>query len=37
MAVQTVKAVINGQTVNLMYNQETQAWEAQTTAPATSS
>lgn len=37
MAVQTVKAVINGQTVNLTYNQEIQAWEAQTTAPATSS
>lgn len=37
MAVKTVKAVVNGQTVNLTYNQETQAWEAQTTAPSKSS
>ena len=37
MAVQTVKAVVNGQTVNLQFNEGTQAWEATTTAPATSS
>lgn len=33
----SVKAVVNGQTVNLQYNGETQAWEATTTAPSTSS
>ena len=37
MAVQTVKAVVNGQTVNLQFNEGTQAREATTTAPATSS
>lgn len=37
MAVQTVKAVINGQTVNLTYNEGTGFWESQATAPATSS
>lgn len=35
MAVQTVKAVINGQTVNLTYNEGTGFWESQATAPAT--
>lgn len=37
MAVQTVKAKINGQTVNLTYNEGNQAWEATTTAPSRSS
>ena len=37
MAVQTVKAKINGQTVNLTYNEGNQAWEATTTAPSQSS
>lgn len=37
MSVQSVKAVVNGQTVNLQYNNETQAWEATTTAPSLSS
>lgn len=37
MAVQTVKAKINGQTVNLTYNKGNQAWEATTTAPSQSS
>lgn len=37
MAVQTVKAKINGQTVNLQYNEGNQAWEATTTAPSRSS
>lgn len=37
MSVSSVKAVVNGQTVNLQYNGETQAWEATTTAPSTSS
>lgn len=37
MSVQSVKAVVNGQTVNLQFNDGTQAWEATTTAPATSS
>lgn len=37
MSVESVKAVVNGQTVNLQYNGETQAWEATTTAPSTSS
>lgn len=37
MAVQTVKAKINGQTVNLTYNEGNQAWEATTTAPSKSS
>lgn len=37
MSVQSVKAVVNGQTVNLQYNSGTQAWEATTTAPSLSS
>ena len=37
MAVQSVKAKINGQTVNLTYNEGTGFWEATTTAPASSS
>lgn len=37
MAVQTVKAKVNGQTINLTYNEGTQAWEATTTAPSKSS
>ena len=37
MSVQTVKAKINGQTVNLTYNEGNQAWEATTTAPSQSS
>ena len=37
MSVESVKAVVNGQTVNLQYNGETQAWEATATAPSTSS
>lgn len=37
MAVQSVKAKINGQTVNLTYNDDTGFWEATTTAPASSS
>lgn len=37
MAVQTVKAKVNGQTINLTYNEGTQAWEATTTAPSQSS
>lgn len=37
MAVQTVKAVINGQTVNLNYNDGTGFWEATATAPTSSS
>ena len=37
MAVQTVKAKINGQIVNLTYNEGNQAWEATTTAPSQSS
>ncbi|OUO29730.1 Ig-like domain-containing protein [Eubacterium sp. An3] len=37
MAVQSVKAKINGQTVNLTYNDGTGFWEATTTAPTSSS
>ena len=37
MAVKTVQAIINGQTVNLQYNSETQKYEATITAPAKSS
>lgn len=37
MAVQSVKASINGQTVNLNYNDGTGFWEATTTAPTSSS
>lgn len=37
MAVQSVKTKINGQTVNLTYNDGTGFWEATTTAPASSS
>ena len=37
MSVKTVKAVINGQTYNLTYNDETQRWEAPATAPDKSS
>lgn len=37
MAVKSVKAVVNGQTVNLTYSEDSQAWEATTTAPSTSS
>lgn len=37
MSVESVKAVVNGQTVNLQYNDGTQAWEATTTAPSLSS
>lgn len=37
MAVQSVKAKINGQTVNLTYNDGTGFWESTTTAPASSS
>lgn len=37
MAVQSVKAKINGQTVNLTYNEGTGFWEATTTAPTSSS
>lgn len=37
MAVQSVKAKINGQTVNLTYNDGTDFWEATTTAPTSSS
>lgn len=37
MSVKTVKAVINGQTYNLTYNNETQRWEAPATAPDRSS
>lgn len=37
MAVQSVKAKINGQTVNLNYNDGTGFWEATTTAPTSSS
>lgn len=37
MAVQSVKAKINGQTVSLTYNEGTGFWEATTTAPASSS
>ena len=37
MAVQSVKAKINGQTVNLTYNDGTGFWEATATAPTSSS
>ena len=37
MAVQSVNAKINGQTVNLTYNDGTGFWEATTTAPTSSS
>lgn len=37
MAVQSVSAVINGQTVNLTYNAETGKYEATVTAPSSSS
>lgn len=37
MAVKSVKATINNQEVTLQYNNETQAWEATTSAPAQSS
>lgn len=37
MAVQSVSAVINGQTVNLTYNSSTGNYEATVTAPSTSS
>ena len=37
MAVQSVKAKINGQAVNLTYNDGTGFWEATTTAPTSSS
>ena len=37
MAVQSVKAKINGQTVSLTYNEGTGFWEATTTAPSQSS
>lgn len=37
MSVKSVKAKVNGQTINLQYNGETQSWEATTTAPSQSS
>lgn len=37
MAVKTVQVIINGQTINLLYNSETQKYEAAITAPAKSS
>ncbi len=37
MAVQTVQAIVNGQTIALTYNQQTGKYEATSTAPAKSS
>lgn len=37
MSVKTAKAVINGQTVTLTFNESTKRWEATVTAPARSS
>lgn len=37
MSIQSVKAKVNGQTINLQYNEETQSWEATTIAPSHSS
>ena len=37
MAVNTVKATLNGQTYNLTYNSSTKAYEATITAPSKSS
>ena len=37
MAVQTVKAKTNGQTINLTHNKGSLAWEATTTTPSQSS
>ena len=37
MSVKTAKAVINGQTVTLTFNDSTKRWEATVTAPTKSS